>query len=137
MKLLLFLVAFGLVAQAYAANPYLPLWEYIPDGEPYVFDDPDHPGKRRVYVYGSHDCLRSEYCGRDQVWVKRPNAAEGGVKVGSFRVSADWPEAVRKVEVEVAPLASLSGKQALFFTFDASLKEQSICELHDFRFRAD
>ena len=31
-----------------AVNPYLPPWEYIPDGEPYVFGD-------RVYVYGSHD----------------------------------------------------------------------------------
>lgn len=30
------------------ANPYLPCWEYIPDGEPRVFGD-------RVYVYGSHD----------------------------------------------------------------------------------
>lgn len=30
------------------ANPYLPGWEYIPDGEPRVFGD-------RVYVYGSHD----------------------------------------------------------------------------------
>ena len=31
-----------------ALNPYLPSWEYIPDGEPYVFGD-------RVYIYGSHD----------------------------------------------------------------------------------
>ncbi|MBO4837555.1 MAG: family 43 glycosylhydrolase [Clostridia bacterium] len=31
-----------------AFNPYLPSWEYIPDGEPHVFGD-------RVYVYGSHD----------------------------------------------------------------------------------
>lgn len=29
-------------------NPYLPLWEYIPDGEPRVFGN-------RIYVYGSHD----------------------------------------------------------------------------------
>lgn len=29
-------------------NPYLPNWEYIPDGEPRVFGD-------RIYVYGSHD----------------------------------------------------------------------------------
>ena len=29
-------------------NPYLPFYEYIPDGEPHVFGD-------RVYVYGSHD----------------------------------------------------------------------------------
>ena len=48
-------------------NPYLPLWEHIPDGEPYVFDDPDNPGKQRVYIYGSHDDLKTMYCGRDQV----------------------------------------------------------------------
>ena len=48
-------------------NPYLPLWEHIPDGEPYVFDDPDNPGKQRVYIYGSHDNLKDAYCGRDQV----------------------------------------------------------------------
>ena len=48
-------------------NPYMPLWEHIPDGEPYVFEDPDQPGKYRVYVYGSHDDLINAYCGRDQV----------------------------------------------------------------------
>ena len=48
-------------------NPYMPLWEHIPDGEPYVFEDPDQPGKQRVYVYGSHDNLVTAYCGRDQV----------------------------------------------------------------------
>jgi len=52
---------------AEAQNPYLPLWEFIPDGEPYVFEDPDHPGQYRVYVYGSHDNLIQYYCGRDQV----------------------------------------------------------------------
>lgn len=31
-----------------AFNPYLPLNEYIPDGEPHVFGD-------RVYIFGSHD----------------------------------------------------------------------------------
>ncbi|MCH3909334.1 MAG: family 43 glycosylhydrolase [Bacilli bacterium] len=31
-----------------AFNPYLPSREYIPDGEPHVFDG-------RVYIYGSHD----------------------------------------------------------------------------------
>jgi len=48
-------------------NPYLPLWEHIPDGEPYVFEDPDRPGHQRVYIYGSHDTERTAYCGRDQV----------------------------------------------------------------------
>ena len=28
-----------------AQNPYLPLWEHLPDGEPRVFDDPDNPGQ--------------------------------------------------------------------------------------------
>ena len=30
-------------------NPYLPLWEHLPDGEPRVFEDPDNPGKLRAY----------------------------------------------------------------------------------------
>ena len=48
-------------------NPYLPLWEHIPDGEPYVFEDPDNPGKYRVYIYGSHDSRITDYCGRELV----------------------------------------------------------------------
>ncbi|MCR5203077.1 MAG: family 43 glycosylhydrolase [Lachnospiraceae bacterium] len=45
------------------ANPYLPNWEYIPDGEPRVFGD-------RVYIYGSHDKPDSEtYCDHKlKVW---------------------------------------------------------------------
>ena len=31
-----------------AQNPYLPLWEHVPDGEPRVFEDPDNPGKYRA-----------------------------------------------------------------------------------------
>ena len=45
-------------------NPYMPLWEHIPDGEPYVFEDPDQPGKLRVYVYGSHDNLVTDKDGK-------------------------------------------------------------------------
>lgn len=48
-------------------NPYLPIWEHIPDGEPYVFEDPDNPGRYRVYVYGSHDTKLTTYCGYEQV----------------------------------------------------------------------
>ncbi len=50
-----------------AQNPYLPMWEHIPDGEPYVFEDPDAPGQFRVYIYGSHDSRRTDYCGKEQV----------------------------------------------------------------------
>ena len=48
-------------------NPFLPLWEHIPDGEPYVFEDPDNPGQQRVYIYGSHDSRLTDYCGRELV----------------------------------------------------------------------
>lgn len=42
-------------------NPYLPSWEYIPDGEPHVFGE-------RVYVYGSHDRFNGYmYCLNDYV----------------------------------------------------------------------
>lgn len=42
----------------------MPLWEHVPDGEPRVFE---YNGEKRVYVYGSHDSLRTEYCGLDYV----------------------------------------------------------------------
>lgn len=47
-------------------NPYLPLNEYIPDGEPHVFGD-------RVYVYGSHDKENGEtFCLLDYVCYSAP-----------------------------------------------------------------
>lgn len=50
-------------------NPYLPLWEHLPDGEPRVFEDPDHPGKYRIYIIGSHDVRYKDYCGADiRMW---------------------------------------------------------------------
>lgn len=54
-------------AALFPSNPYLPVWEHIPDGEPYLFDDPDAPGKKRVYIYGSHDIIRTHYCGKNLV----------------------------------------------------------------------
>ena len=42
-------------------NPYLPNYEYVPDGEPHVFGD-------RIYVYGSHDLFNSKnFCQGDYV----------------------------------------------------------------------
>ena len=52
-----------------AQNPYLPLWEHVPDGEPRVFEDPDNPGKLRAYIIGSHDTHFTQYCGNDiRMW---------------------------------------------------------------------
>lgn len=42
-------------------NPYMPSWEYVPDGEPHVFGD-------RVCVYGSHDRFNGyAYCLNDYI----------------------------------------------------------------------
>ncbi|MDD6811288.1 MAG: family 43 glycosylhydrolase [Lachnospiraceae bacterium] len=49
-----------------ALNPYLPSWEYVPDGEPYVFDG-------RVYIYGSHDFFNGHvFCLGDYVCWSAP-----------------------------------------------------------------
>lgn len=47
-------------------NPYLPSYEYIPDGEPHLFDG-------RVYVYGSHDQFNGlSFCLNDYVCWSAP-----------------------------------------------------------------
>lgn len=49
-----------------AFNPYLPSWEYIPDGEPYIFED-------RIYIYGSHDFYNGHvFCLGDYVCWSAP-----------------------------------------------------------------
>ena len=67
------------------ANPYLPSWEYIPDGEPRVFGD-------RVYVYGSHDRVDSaEFCDyKLKVWSAPVNEPGKWVCHGdAFHTKAD------------------------------------------------
>lgn len=47
-------------------NPYLPSYEYIPDGEPRIFGN-------RLYIYGSHDKFGStQYCDNDYVCWSTP-----------------------------------------------------------------
>ena len=49
-----------------AFNPYLPSYEYIPDGEPHVFGD-------RVYIYGSHDAFNGKlFCVNDYICYSAP-----------------------------------------------------------------
>lgn len=47
-------------------NPFLPSYEYIPDGEPHIFGD-------RVYLYGSHDRFNGRtFCMNDYVCWSAP-----------------------------------------------------------------
>ncbi len=66
-------------------NPYLPGWEYIPDGEPRVFGD-------RVYIYGSHDTSGSDkFCDyKLKVWSAPINNLKHWTCHGTaFRTRAD------------------------------------------------
>lgn len=46
-------------------NPYLPSYEYIPDGEPRVFNG-------RLYIYGSHDRFHgADFCLNDYAYLTR------------------------------------------------------------------
>lgn len=57
-----------------AFNPYLPSYEYVPDGEPYVFGD-------RLYVYGSHDRFNGKsFCLGDYVCWSAPVSDLGNWK---------------------------------------------------------
>lgn len=52
-----------------AFNPYLPGYEYVPDGEPHIFDG-------RLYVFGSHDAFNGKgFCINDYVcWSASPDS---------------------------------------------------------------
>jgi hypothetical protein len=66
-------------------NPYLPSWEYIPDGEPRVFGE-------RVYIYGSHDNAGSDkFCDyRLKVWSAPVDNLNNWICHGvAFRTRAD------------------------------------------------
>lgn len=71
-------------------NPFLPLHEYIPDGEPHVFGD-------RVYHYGSHDREGGyTFCMEDYVVYSAPvdDLTDWRYEGVSFRASEDpvYPE---------------------------------------------
>ena len=65
-------------------NPYLPLWEYIPDAEPRQFGD-------RVYIYGSHDSAGSDkFCDKKlKVWSASINDLNNWVCHGDIFHTAD------------------------------------------------
>lgn len=77
-----------------AQNPYLPLWEHLPDGEPRVFEDPDAPGKYRAYIIGSHDTSVREYCGADvHMWSAPVEDLEHWVDEGpifTYNIGNQW-----------------------------------------------
>ncbi len=88
-------------------NPYLPLWEHLPDGEPKVFEDPDRKGHYRAYIIGSHDLRLRSYCGPDiHMWsapIEDLNSWRDEGAIFTYYVSNQWdvmyaPDLVEVVE---------------------------------------
>ena len=100
-----------------AFNPYLPSWEYVPDGEPYVFDG-------RVYVYGSHDRFNGYgYCLNDYVGWSAPVDDLGDWRYeGILYTRADDPANTDGDMVLFAPDVTRGpdGRYYLYYVLDKS-----------------
>ena len=53
-------------------NPFLPIYDFNPDGEPHVWEDPDNPGHYRLYFLSSHDMDKNHYCSNNHVLYSCP-----------------------------------------------------------------
>ncbi len=101
-----------------AVNPYLPSYEYVPDGEPYVFND-------RVYIYGSHDRFNgNEFCLNDYVCWSAPVddlgdwKYEGVIYTKSSDPRIEHPQKRRMFAPDIVKGAD--GRFYLYYAFDFS-----------------
>ena len=98
-----------------AFNPYLPSWEYIPDGEPRVFGD-------RVYVYGSHDHFDSPiFCVGDYVcWSAPVNDLSDWRYEGVIYKKNQDPRNKLGLRLLFAPdvVRGVDGRYYLYYAFD-------------------
>ena len=110
-------------------NPYLPSWEYVPDGEPYVFGD-------RVYVYGSHDRFNHNvFCPDDYVCWSAPVANLGDWRCeGTIYKKTDDPlnpngdMCLYAPDVTVGP----DGRYYLYYVLDkVSIVSVAVCDTPD------
>lgn len=95
-------------------NPYLPLWEYIPDGEPRVFNN-------RLYIYGSHDRFAGKwYCENDYVTWSAPldDLSDWRYEGVIFRKSQDAKRSGNLYAPDV--IQGLDGKYYLYYSKDDS-----------------
>lgn len=107
-------------------NPYLPSWEYIPDGEPHVYDG-------RVYVYGSHDRFNGYvYCLNDYVCWSAPvdNLADWRYEGVIYRktddpLNPDGHMCLYAPDVTVGP----DGRYYLYYVLDkVSIVSVAVCD---------
>lgn len=93
-----------------AFNPYLPSWEYIPDGEPYVYGD-------RLYVFGSHDEFNGKnFCQNDYVCWSAPIDNLADWKYEGVIYRKDQDPALNKINFMQAPDMA-NGKDGRYYLY--------------------
>ena len=109
-----------------AFNPYLPSWEYIPDGEPRVFGN-------RVYVYGSHDRFNAPiFCVNDYVCWSAPvdDLSDWRYEGVIYRKNQD-PKNKLGLRLLFAPdvVQGVDGRFYLYYAFDfMGLTGVAVCD---------
>lgn len=93
-----------------AFNPYLPSWEYVPDGEPYVYED-------RLYVFGSHDAFDGkDFCQNDYVcWSASVEDLSDWRMEGTIYRTCQDPDAKKKSFMQAPDV--IQGKDGRFYLY--------------------
>jgi len=107
-------------------NPYLPPWEYIPDGEPHIFGD-------RVYVYGSHDRAHGYvFCMEDYVCWSAPvnDLCDWRYEGVIYKKTNDPLNSTGKMVLYAPDVAQgLDGRFYLYYVLDkASVVSVAVCD---------
>ncbi len=62
----------ALQKQRQQGNPFIPIYDFNPDTEPHIWEDPDNPGQYRFYFLSSHDMNKTSYCSNTHVLYSCP-----------------------------------------------------------------
>lgn len=112
-----------------AFNPYLPDWEYIPDGEPRIFGD-------KLYIFGSHDEFGApEACINDYVcwWAPKDDPRQWHFSGVIYRkdqdpLNGDGSHRLFAPDVVQGP----DGRYYLYYGFDFSgIMGVAVCDIPD------
>ncbi len=116
-----------------AMNPYLPLYEYIPDGEPRIFGD-------RLYVYGSHDEAGGRYgfCAGDYMVWSAPLDDLGDWRCdGVAYRRSDCPDGLLPGEGMAAPdvVCGADGRYYLYYNAKTNICHIAVSDVPEGPFR--
>lgn len=106
-------------------NPYLPSWEYIPDGEPRVFGD-------RLYIYGSHDRFGGNgFCLNDYVCWSAPedDLSDWRYEGVIYPTTAHPSETGSSIYYAPDVIKGLDGKYYLYYSvMNSSITSVAVCD---------